>query len=143
MDQANKPVDIARAFRIMHSALVAGVVLLGAAVFFLVRVREQALGGRRQLATILAAVSIGVVGIAAVFLRPRIPERSAQDSPQVYWGATPGRSAVIMLWAVTEGASLIGWVGYLLTGATAPALAAILATVVLIWYRPSRLEGAA
>ncbi len=39
-----------------------------------------------------------------------------------------------------EGASLLGAVGYLLTGATAPGLALALGVVTLLSLRPSRFE---
>ena len=143
MDQASKPVDLARALRIMHGALAAGVVLVGAVILLLVRVRGQAIWGGPTLGTALAVASALLLVVAALVLRPRIPDRNLQDSPETYWAMPRSRGAAIILWAVTEGASLIGWVGYLLTGATLPMVAGLLATVMLIWYRPSGLEGAA
>jgi hypothetical protein len=42
---------------------------------------------------------------------------------------------------VSSPPGLVGWVGYLLTGATARAVAAVIAIGALLVFRPSRLEG--
>jgi small-conductance mechanosensitive channel len=119
------------------------VVLIGAVFLFLVRVQGLALGASPSLGIVLAAVAAGLIAVAALVLRPRIPERNPQDSPEAYWTAVTSRGAAIILWAATEGAVLLGWVGYLLTSQTLPAAVAVFATVVLAWYRPSGLAGAA
>ena len=40
-----------------------------------------------------------------------------------------------------EGAGLLSWVGYVMTGGIVPAAVATLSIVALILLRPSRLEG--
>ena len=143
MDQASGTPPVARAVRIMHGALVAGVLLVGGVFFSLLRIRGQAPATGRTLGVALAAVSIGLVLVAASVLRRRVPERRPEQSPDAYWAAVESRGPAIVLWAVTEGASLISLVGYFLSGATAPAAAAAVAIAMLILYRPSHLEGAA
>lgn len=142
MDLPSHSIDFPRAVRFLHGALLAGVVLAGAVFLFLVRVQERALGASPSFGSVLAAVSVGLIAVAALVLRPRIPERNPQDSPEAYWAAATNRGAAIILWAATEAAALIGWVGYLLTGQTLPAAVAVFATLVLAWYRPSGLAGA-
>jgi hypothetical protein len=122
---------------------VGGVVATGAVFAFLVQVNRFTFLASPVLGTILAGVSIGLLGVATVFLRRRIPQRSLEEPSTSYWAAPENRGTAIVLWAVTEGAALLGLIGYLVTGALAPAVAAGIAGVALIVFRPSQLEGAA
>ena len=135
------PTPIARAIRIVHGALVSGVVLAGGAFFVLLRARGQGLGLDPALGIAFAAAGIGLVLVAASVLRRRVPERSPQQTPDAYWAAAQTRGPVIVLWAVTEGAGLVSLIGYVLTGATAPLAAAAVAIATLILYRPGSLEA--
>jgi hypothetical protein len=141
MNEAPPTVDAARAVRIMHAALVAGVVLAAGVVAFLIqskRIPPLLPGG---VATIVAALSLVQLVVAAGFLRRRIPERGIGEESQSYWAAPEHRGAAIVLWAVTEGAALLGLIGYFLTGALAPAVVAGIAIVTLAFFQPSHLEG--
>lgn len=81
------------------------------------------------------------LAVASVFARRRIPERRLDQAPDTFWANPGATGAAILLWALIEGAGLVGWVGYLLTGVTAPALSAVIAIGALLVFRPSRLEG--
>jgi hypothetical protein len=142
MHQTTPTLDPARAVRVMHFALVTGVVLAGGVFAFLVQVRGLTLAPLPRVATITAAVSIGLLAVAVLFLRRRILTRPFNETPDAYWARPEHRGAAIVLWAVTEGAALLGLIGYLLSGALAPAVAAVLATVTLAVFRPAHLEGA-
>ncbi len=69
-----------------------------------------------------------------------VPQQAPDQSIDDYWGDATVRMTAITLWAVVEGASLLGAVGYLLTGATPPGLALALGVVTLLSLRPSRFE---
>ena len=127
----------------MHFAMLAGLVLAAAVFVFLVRFSGFAVSVPRPLAPLLAGGSIVLVAVAATFLRRRIPERGFNEPPEVYWASPEHRGAVIVLWAVTEGAALLGLIGYLLTGSLLPGASALIAIATLAVFRPSHLEGAA
>jgi hypothetical protein len=143
MDQTRATPGTAQAVRIIHAALVAGVLLAGGTFAFMVRVRGHAPEGGETLGIVLPAVGIGLLLVSASVLRRRVPERSSQQSSDGYWAAVENRGAAILLWAVTEGAALVSLVGYFLSGAPAGAAVAVVALAALILYRPSRLERAA
>jgi hypothetical protein len=84
---------------------------------------------------------VALLGVAAALVRPRVPERVASQTPEVYWTAAETRGPAILLWALVEAAALVSLVGYLLTRGVPPGAAAGLAIVTLILFRPTRLEG--
>ena len=142
MDQTGETPGAALAVRIIHAALVAGVLLAGGTLAFMVRVRGHAPEGGETLGIVLPVVAIALLLVSASVLRRRVPERSSQQSPDGYWAAVENRGAAIVLWAATEGAALVSLVGYFLSGVSAAATVAIVALAALIVYRPSRLERA-
>jgi divalent metal cation (Fe/Co/Zn/Cd) transporter len=121
-----------------------GGLLAAAGVFvFLVEVRRFPPSAPPTVAAIVAVGSIALLAFGVVFLRRRIPERRFDETPASYWAMPERRVAAIVLWAVLEGAALLGLIGYLLTGAPAPAVAAGLAIAALAVCRPSSIAGAA
>lgn len=143
MNQTTSTMAVARAIRVLHLALVAGLVLAAGVFVVLIQVIRFPAYASPTVGVILAAVSIMLLVLAAAFLRRRIPERRGDEQPDSYWESPELRGAAIVLWAVTEGAALLGLIGYLLTGAPVPAVAAGIAIATLILFRPSHLEGAA
>lgn len=141
MDPAAPPFAPARAVRLLHFSLTASVTLVGAVFIFLLRVQGLSLGISRDVGLILAGVGVGLVALASTFARRRIPERPFDQAPDAFWANPQATGAAILLWALIEGAGLVGWVGYLLTSVTAAAVAAGIAIGALLVFRPSRLEG--
>jgi hypothetical protein len=141
MNPTPPAINAFRATQILHGALVLGLALAGGVFFMLLRVRGQPLEGGPNLGPVLAGAAAGLLLLAALFLRRRVPPRRYDQTPEAYWTSVEIRGASILLWAVVDGAGLLGWVGYVLTGASVPAAAAVLALVVLLLFRPSRLEG--
>jgi len=133
--------DAARGVRILHAALAIGLSVV-AATFVLVL---RSLGPLLTTTPLIgyATVGLGLANLAVVvgFFRPRIPQRPVDQLPDEYWATTEARAAVIVIWAMIEGAGLISLVGYLLTGSVVPAAVAALAIVTLIVLRPALLEG--
>jgi hypothetical protein len=131
----------ARAVRLMHAALTLGPVL-AAVVFTIVR-RASPLPALPQGSVIslaLAVAAIGLIAVALAVLRPRIPEQTPEQSADAFWGDGGIRFRALTMWAVIEGATLCAAMGYLLTGATAPALALVLGIITLWTLRPARFE---
>jgi len=133
----------ARGIRILHAALVIGVILVGATFLFLVRLQGHPLGGGGGPLIGYVTAGLAVMNLTVVLgvLRPRMPQRRMEQSPDDYWKANEARGASIIIWAMTEGAGLLAWVGYLLTGGIVPAAVGALSIGGLIMLRPSRLEG--
>jgi hypothetical protein len=141
MDPTVTPIAAARGIRILHGALVAGLVLVGGTCVLLLRSQARPLGGAPNVGVLLAGTAVALLIVASLVLRRSVPERRPDQSPDDYWAGTETRGACILLWAVVDGSGLVGWVGYVLTGEAAPAAAAALAIAALIVFRPSRLEG--
>ena len=125
----------------MHFALTAGVTLAGAVCILLVRFQHLSFGISRDVGLMLPGIGVGLVALASTFARRRIPERRFDQSPDTFWANPDATGGAIVLWALIEGAGLVGWVGYLLTGVTAAAVAAVIAIGALLVFRPARLEG--
>ncbi len=143
MNQNPNTPGAAQTVRIIHAAMVAGVVLAGGTFVFMVRTRGHAPEEAATLGIVMPVVAVGLLLVAASVLRRRVPERSARQSADGYWAVVETRGAALVLWAVTEGAALVSLVGYFLSGALAAAAVGAAALATLVLYRPSRLEGAA
>jgi len=132
---------VTRAIRITHIALVLGLVLI-AGTFVVLRQRSGLiLAFGPFLGVLLAAIALVNLTLALGFLAPRLPRRPADQSPDDYWTRTETRGAAIILWALVEGAGLLSWIGYLLTGAWAPAAVGVLAVASLVLLGPARFEA--
>ncbi len=93
-----------------------------------------------HLDLVLAGVGAATLAGALAVLRPRVPARCSEESPEVYWAEATTRAAAIVLWATVEGGGVVASVGYLLTGALAPAVVAAFAIAALLSLRPARLQ---
>ena len=130
-----------RATRIMHLALVVGVILAAAVLVYRSGTAGPPVVVSPLIGYITAAFGFVNLLVASAFLLPRIPRRSAADAPDDFWSRTEIRTAAIIVWALIEGSSLIALVGYFLTGGVAPAIVAGLGIVVLVFASPARIEG--
>lgn len=131
----------ARAMRVIHLALTLGLTLAGV-VFYLVRRVQQLppLVHSPAVGIALAVAAASALVVAVTVVRPRVPEQAPEQTRDSYWEDATVRMTVIVLWAVVEGAGLLGAVGYILTGATAPAIALALGIVTLATLGPGRFE---
>ena len=143
MERAPPAVQSARILRLIHGSMVAGLLVMTAALYAVRRVASSHALSVPIVAPVLAGVGLVLLAVAATIMRPRIPPRRGDQSADEYWSGLETRTAAILLWAIAEGAGLVGCVGYFLTGATAPAVTVFLALVLLTFFRPSRLEGEA
>jgi hypothetical protein len=130
-----------RVVRIVHAALVIGLIWVGVTFVLLLRVFGFDLGFDAALARVFAGVGVGILTIALLFLRGRTPARRMEQAPEDYWASSEVLAGAIPFWAAIEGAGLVGWIGYLLTGEMLPAAVAMVAIVLLLVFRPSRTEG--
>jgi hypothetical protein len=142
MDQAPQLANAPRVVRILHTALLGGLILSGAMLYLVRRVLQAPSVGEAHVLTLVLAVVPAVLLVIAVgTLRPRVPDRRPEQDSDAYWSDAGTRGSAIVLWVAIEGAGLVGAVGYFLTGGTAPAVAFALALAALVLFRPETLEG--
>lgn len=130
-----------RVVRIAHAALAIGLIWVGVTFVLLLRVFGMDFGFGSGLAPIFAGVSAAILAVALLFLRGRTPARPMNQAPEDYWASNEVLTGAIAFWAALEGAGLVGWTGYLLTGHLLPAAMGAVAILVLLVFRPARIEG--
>jgi hypothetical protein len=127
--------------RVMHLALTLGLTLAGAVLFIVRRVQEMPALVQPAVGIALTVAAISTLVVAVTVVRPRVPEQTPEQTRDSYWDDATVRMMVIVLWVAVEGAGLLGAVGYILTGATAPAIALVLGIVTLASLGPRRFES--
>jgi len=126
--------------RVIHLALTLGLTLCGAVFFLVHRVQEVPALVPASIGTALTVAAIGAIFVAVTVMRPRVPPQAPDQTPDMYWGDGTVRMTALVLWAAVESGGLLAAVGYLLTGATAPAIAFVIAVVTLATLGPRRFE---
>lgn len=135
------PLPAARAVRLMHAALTLGPALAGVVFVIVRRVSPPPqFPGTTTIGLALSVAAIAILAVALTVLRARVPQQAPEQSVDGFWGDAAVRFSALTLWAVVEGATLLGAVGYLLTGALAPGMALALGVVTLLSLRPARFE---
>lgn len=141
MTTAPETTNLVRAYRVMHIAMLGGLVVLGAVLLFLQRTAGVPLG-LSMLGLPFAAVAILLLAITGA-LRTRVVPRRADESPADYWARREIGGQALILWCLTEGGTVLAWVGYFFSGRTIPLAVALGGTILLAVLRPTNLEGAA
>lgn len=124
--------------RLMHAAMVTGVLLFAIVGHFQLR-PTMANAGVFPPATVnaLLGVALGAC-VLAVLLRRRVPQKSRDDSSDSYW--TTARTPAMLMWAPLEGACLLSVVLYVNTGAQSAIAVLAIAVVLFIALNPASLE---
>ena len=136
------PVSPAISAKIIHAALMLGVILFYAVAWYVgtkTSMPISAVPDRRILYVGLFLVSATVFGAAAYSatrLTPAAPGTSQDD----WWRANLGRAIVV--WSLIEAPTLLGTVAFLLTHDFRSLIATFAGLLFFVNYRPSRLaEG--
>ena len=136
------PVSPAIRARIIHAALVLGVLLfLGTALYVGTNssMPASALPNRRVLYLGLFVAS-AVLFSAAMYTAARLTSPGPGVSQDEWWRANLSRA--IGIWALVEGPAILGMVAYLLTRDFRTLIAPFVGLLLFVNYRPSRLaEG--
>ncbi len=136
------PPSTLRVVRILHAAMLGGLVATGGTLVLVRRlVPLPAMGDSRMLAPVLTTAAGLLLTVAWLALRSRVPARRSEQSADAYWGVPSTRVGAIVLWGVVEGAGVIAAVGFFLTGGGTTAAAYALALVTLVLLGPGRLQG--
>jgi hypothetical protein len=142
MDPAPQLASASRVIRILHAALVGGLILSGVTLYLVRQASPPPMVEDARVFTLVLTVAAVVLLVIAVgALRPRVPDRPLEQGSDAYWSDAGSRGPAIVLWATIEGAGLVGAVGYFLTGGNAPPVVFALAVAALVLFRPGRLEG--
>ena len=135
----NSPVSPAISARIIHAALVLGVLtfwLVGWYIGQSSAVPAEALPDRRVLYVALALVSATLFG-GAVFTAARLGPIRPGGSQDDWWHENLGKAIVV--WSLVEAPSLLGLVAYSLTRDFRTLIATFIGLLFFGSYRPSRL----
>ena len=135
----NSPVSPAISARIIHAALVLGVLtfwLVGWYIGQSSAVPAEALPDRRVLYVALALVSATLFG-GAVFTAARLGPIRPGGSQDDWWRENLGKAIVV--WSLVEAPSLLGLVAYTLTRDFRTLIATFIGLLFFGSYRPSRL----
>jgi hypothetical protein len=137
--QTNPPVA-----PILHRSLLTGLLMLSVVmvVFKSAGMGPQFAGegGMLTLAYTLSALSFVLVGVAVLFLKPRVPGRGPRQPVEEYWPSVTGK--VLPVWFVMEAAGMSAIVGYFLTGHTITAVAIGVSIGAFIWCGPNAFAKA-
>jgi hypothetical protein len=136
------PVSAGVTARIIHTALVLGVMLFWAVAWFIgthTTMPVSALPDRRVLYLGLFLISAVLYG-AAMYNASRLPPPRPSTSQDDWWRVNLGR--VIGIWALVEMPALLGTIAYLVTHDFRTLIAPFTGLLLFVNYRPSRLaEG--
>lgn len=136
------PISPAISARIIHAALMLGVILFYAVAWYVgsrSSMPVSAVPDRRVLYLglfLLSAVLFGAAGYTAARLTPPALGTSQDD----WWRANLGRA--IGVWTLVEAPTLLGTVAYLITHDFRTLIATFTGLLLFVNYRPSRLAEA-
>jgi hypothetical protein len=136
---AGAPVSPAINAKIIHAAMVIGIVMFWLVAWYLGRTPAMpvyALPDRRVLYIALFLVSATLFG-AAIFTAGRLGRPAPGTSQDEWWRANLGKAVVI--WALVESPALLGLLAYTLTHDFRALIATLTGLLLFANYRPSRL----
>ena len=128
----------AKTIRLVHAAMITGVLLFGLVGHFVLRPSmADAADLPAALVRVLLGVSLGACALS-LLLRKRIPRRSTDESADLFWrtAATPA----LVTWALVEGATLLAVFLYARTGAQGAIAVASFAILLFVVLNPAYLE---
>ena len=133
------PVSPSISARIIHGALVLGVLMFWLIAWFVTSrtaLPVDALPDRRVLYVALFLVSAGLFG-GAMFTANRLASPARGASRDDWWRVNLGKA--ILIWALVEAPAILGTIAYLLTRDFRALLATFIGLLFFGAYRPSRL----
>lgn len=136
MPTASPAAPDSKSIRLIHLSLLAGVLLFLAVAMF-VR-SSNPVRAESRLDVVLLAVAVPVLMLALV-LKARLPARLASERPDSWWRAH--YTQAIIVWSLIEGASLMGIVGFWLTGNSLPLAATAAGVALFALTAPGRLAA--
>jgi hypothetical protein len=136
---AAAPVTPGISARVIHGALILGVLLFTAVAWYVgsrTSLPVSALPDRRVLYLGLIIVS-GILFGAAVYTAGRLNSPPSGMSQDDWWRANLGRAIVI--WSLVDAPALLGTIAYLITHDFRTLIATFIGLLLFVNYRPGRL----
>ena len=128
----------AKTVRLIHLALVTGVILFALISHFVLRqTMADSIEVSPNLLQILLAVAL-LACAASLLLQRRIPRRQRDVSADLFW--TTAMAPAMIMWLAIDMASLLSVILYALTGSQAAIGIASIAVILFVIQNPARLE---
>lgn len=131
-------VPTAKTIRLLHAALMSGVVLFGLVAYFVIR---PGMSETVLLSPVVVRMLLGLalaLCVLSVVLWRRVPRRPPDESVDLYWRRTSAHA--LIAWAVAEGAGLLSMLLYVQSGRLDAIGVAAIAVVVMLSLKPASLE---
>ena len=131
-------VQTAKTIRMIHASLLTGVLLFAIVAHFLLR---PTLSGGTALPSTLVSGLLGlclVLFILALMLVKRVPRRSSDASPDLFWSTAV--TPAMIVWSPLQAAGLIAVFLYAETGSSLGIAIAAVAIVLMAVLRPGHFE---
>ncbi len=93
------------------------------------------------IAYALVLVSVVLMAVALLVIRPRMPRRLGQQPLHEFWALPAVNPNALLLWFILEAAGMVANVGFLLTGHSLLVVAILLALFLYWSYGPDRLAA--
>jgi hypothetical protein len=125
--------------RIIHAALVMGVLLFWAVAWYVGEARSMPVSvlPERRVLYVALFLMAAVLFAGAAFAARRIPAPTASTTQDDWWQVNLGRAIVV--WALVEAPALLALVAYFLTRDFRVLIATLAGLLLFANYRPSRL----
>jgi hypothetical protein len=123
--------------RIVHMALIAGIVVLTAVLAVLPM--PAGVQPRLQQLLVYLAFGFGAIGCtASLLLASRLP-REELRAAEAWWDAHFGE--VLIIWVLLDGPAVFGAVAHFLSGSPLPLVVTAVALLLFVLQAPQRLRG--
>lgn len=124
--------------RIIHAALISGVVLYALVAHFVLVRDARPDGGLHALIPAILGVMLALCA-AGLLLSRRVPQPVSGESADSFW--TKASSPALVAWTPIEAAGLLGVTTYAQTASAAAIAVAALALLVFVLLNPGYFEG--
>lgn len=126
--------------RLLHGALLAGLVMVsGLFVFLVTTTGGPLLGQGAPVGLVLAGAGAVVLAVALLVMRRRVQPREGSRTVDEYWADDAIKTSAIAFWATVDCATILGALGFLMSGDLVAAAVAAIGIGVLAFYGPGRL----
>jgi hypothetical protein len=128
----------AKSIRVIHAAMVTGVILFALVMHFVVRPGMVDSGDFPAVALPgLLSLSLAGCGLS-LLLRRRVPQRGSDESADLFW--TKAATPALLTWAPLDAACLVAVLTYALTGSQSAIAVAAVAVLLFAALNPAYLE---
>ena len=128
----------AKTIRIIHAAMITGVLLFGLVAHFAIRpsIKDS---GDIPVDVVRLLLGLALVGcVVSLLLRRRVPQRATDESADLFW--TRAATPAMVAWASLDASCLLGVFLYMNTGSVSAIGVAAVGVVLFVILNPASLE---